>query len=208
MNLEYNYWYFEKAFTKEFCEKVIKLAKKKKLNRASIVDLHGKKRLSKKDKKDLASYRDSNIVWMDELWIYKEIEKFMKSANAQAGWNFQVDCAQSIQFTIYKKGQYYNWHADSTGKPIDAPNDTSHGKIRKLSCSVLLSDPKDYEGGELQFITRNRKDAEKNTIKTFEETKDQGAVVFFPSFTVHRVKPVTKGTRYSLVVWWLGEPYK
>jgi len=208
MNYSYIYWFFEKGFSKEFCEKVIKLAKRKKLNRGSIVDLQGKKRLSKKDKKDLASYRDSNIVWMDEVWIYKAIENFMKSANKNAGWNFQVDSAQSIQFTIYKKGQYYNWHADSTGKPMNAPNDIAHGKIRKLSCSILLSDPKDYEGGELQFITRNHKDAEKNIIKTLNETKNQGAMVFFPSFTVHRVKPVTKGTRYSLVVWWLGEPYK
>ena len=132
----------------------------------------------------------------------------MLTANKNAGWNFNINSAQSIQFTIYKKGQYYNWHADSTGIPIEAPNDEAHGKIRKISCSVLLSDPKDYEGGDLQFTTKNSKDAEKNSIITFNETNKQGSVVFFPSFTVHRVQPVTKGTRYSLVVWFLGDPYK
>ena len=113
----------------------------------------GDKNLSKKQIKDLKQKRDSNVVWMNDRWIYKEIQPYVHQANANAGWNFQWDYSESCQFTKYEKGQFYDWHCDGWDRPYvrEHLNDPSHGKIRKLSVTVSLSDPKDYKGGELEF---------------------------------------------------------
>ena len=78
-------------------------------------------------------------------------------------------------------------------------------KIRKLSMTCSLSHPEDYKGGRLEFQFRN-KDNPNETIEC-TEIMTRGSVVIFPSFLWHRVRPVTEGTRYSLVVWNMGNPF-
>ena len=72
-------------------------------------------------------------------------------------YNFEWDFSESCQFTKYTKDQFYDWHCDSWDQPYirETANDPSHGKIRKLSVTVTLSDPKEYKGGELEFDFRN-----------------------------------------------------
>jgi PKHD-type hydroxylase len=74
--------------------------------------------------------------------------------------------------------------------------------------TVSLSNPEDYEGGELEFDFRNNDLDKKQNIIKCDQIKPRGSIVVFPSFIWHRVKPVTKGTRYSLVIWNLGYPFK
>jgi len=74
-----------------------------------------------------------------------------------------------------------------------------------VTCS--LSDPKDYKGGELEFDFRNQY-PNKSSVRKCVEIKPRGSIVVFPSHVWHRVKPVTKGTRYSLVIWNLGYPFR
>jgi PKHD-type hydroxylase len=81
-------------------------------------------------------------------------------------------------------------------------------KIRKLSVSVLLSDPKDFKGGEFEFDFRNHDPKDKENKQVAKELNKKGSMIVFPSFIWHRVKPVTKGVRYSLVLWYLGHPWK
>ena len=147
---------------------------------------------------------------MNDRWIYKEIQPYVHQANANAGWNFEWNYSESCQFTKYKKGQYYDWHCDSWDKPYirQQPNDPSHGKIRKLSVTVTLSDPKDYKGGELEFDFRNLDPDKKPNIKKCKEILPKGSLVVFPSFVWHRVCPVKSGERNSLVIWNLGWPFK
>ena len=86
-----------------------------------------------------------------------------------------------------------------------------HGKIRKLSVTISLNDPDEYDGGNLEFDFRNQVDWERNKkskIKSCTEIRPRGSGIVFPSFVWHRVSPVTRGTRYSLVVWNLGYPFK
>ena len=168
------------------------------------------KKLNQKQIKDLKKKRDSNIVWMNDRWIYKEIQPYIHSANVNAGWNFQWDYSESCQFTKYKKGQYYDWHCDSWDKPYERqqPNDPTHGKIRKLSVTVTLSDPKNYKGGELEFDFRNKDPDKKPNILKCKEILPKGSLVVFPSFVWHRICPVKSGERNSLVIWNLGWPYK
>ena len=115
------------------------------------------------------------------------------------------DYSESCQFTKYEKGQFYDWHCDSWDKPYVTQNqqDPSNGKIRKLSVTVSLSD-KDYKGGELEFDFRNMDPDKKPNIKKCTEILPKGSLVVFPSFVWHRVCPVKKGSRYSLVIWNLG----
>ena len=77
--------------------------------------------------------------------------------------------------------------------------------VRKLSATVSLVDGSSYEGGDLEFSFR---DSYEIIDKVCDEIRPRGSIVVFPSFTMHRVKPVTAGTRYSLVAWTLGAPFQ
>ena len=71
-----------------------------------------------------------------------------------------------------------------------------------------MSDPKEYKGGELEFDFRQYDPDKPRKIRTCTEILPKGSVVVFPSFVWHRVKPITKGIRHSLVLWSLGYPFK
>ena len=212
MNLQNYYYYFQSALTPRFCDELIKYGISQQeqlaLTGGQTNKINEGKPLSDEDLKDLKKKRDSNIVWLSERWIYKEIQPFIHQANRLAGWNFDWDFSESCQFTKYKLNQFYDWHCDSWESAYaNKDNPDTFGKIRKLSVTCSLSAPEDYEGGELEFDFRNT-DPDKQSIRKCAEIKPRGSIVVFPSFVWHRVKPVTKGTRYSLVIWNLGYPFK
>ena len=214
MNLKYYYWYFPKALPKSFCEDLIKYGNQKKeelaLTGGQASKVKGGEELSIKELEDLKKKRDSNIVWLNDPWIYREIHPYIRAANQNAGWNFEWDYSESCQFTKYKLNQYYDWHCDSWEEPYNDEHENSNfkGKIRKLSVTCCLSDENDYDGGELEFDFGNVEPEKKPNIRICKEIRPQGSIVVFPSFIWHRVKPVTKGTRYSLVIWNIGQPFK
>ena len=208
MNLQNYYWYFVNALPHSMCDQIIKHAEKKKLEIASIGGLSNTINEEKKLTKEKNKIRNSNIVWLDDRWIYNEIHPYIHNANKNSGWNFQWDWSESCQFTIYKKKQFYDWHCDSWDSVYNRPeNLNEHNKIRKLSVTVSLSDPKEYSGGLLQFDFRNSREG-KPVIRDAIEILPKGSICVFPSFVWHRVTPVTKGTRKSLVIWNLGYPFK
>jgi len=213
MNLTNYYYYFQSALSPRFCQEIIDYGKQ---HQAEMAVTGGYSRqngkMSKKDVNNMQKKRKSDIVWMNDRWIYKEIHPYIHQANREAGWNFEWDWSESCQFTKYGVGQYYGWHCDSWDRPYNKPNDlNSHGKIRKLSVTISLNDPTEYVGGNLEFDFRNQVDWERNkkkAIKSCEEIRPRGSIIVFPSFCWHRVAPVTSGTRYSLVIWNLGRPFK
>jgi PKHD-type hydroxylase len=212
MNLQNYYYYFQSALTPRFCDELIKYGISQQeqlaLTGGQTEKVNKGKPLDDKDIIDLKKKRDSNIVWLNDRWIYKEIQPFIHQANRLAGWNFDWDFSESCQFTKYKLNQFYDWHCDSWEAPYANPdNKDTNGKIRKLSVTCSLSAPEDYEGGELEFDFRNM-DPDKKSIRKCAEIKPRGSIVVFPSHVWHRVKPVTKGTRYSLVIWNLGYPFR
>ena len=212
MNLTNYFYYWQSAIPPRICDMIVRYGKEQKKNEVTAItgglgrdrDLN-KAPLTKDEIKDLKKKRDSNIVWFNDRWVYREIQPYVHQANKNAGWNFNWDYSESCQFTIYKKGQYYDWHCDSWDKPyaVDGP---TKGKIRKLSVTVSLTDPKEYKGGELQFDFRQQDPDKPRDIRTCTEILPKGSLVVFPSFVWHRVKPVTKGIRHSQVVWKLGYP--
>ena len=210
MNLSNYYWYFKSALTPRFCDEVIKYG----LSQAETMARTGgyeDKELSKQEIKDLKRKRNSDLVWLNDTWIYKELHPYVHEANRNAGWNFDWEKSESCQFTKYNLNQYYDWHCDSWDKPYDKPNTPDHGRIRKLSMTCQLTDGSEYKGGELEFDFRNYDPyarEEHKHCKKAVEILPKGSIIIFPSFVWHRVKPVIQGTRYSLVVWHLGYPFK
>jgi PKHD-type hydroxylase len=212
MNLQNYYYFFQSALTPRFCDELIKYGISQQeqlaLTGGQTNKVNKGENLNDDDIIDLKKKRDSNIVWLSDRWIYKEIQPFIHQANRLAGWNFDWSFSESCQFTKYKLNQHYDWHCDSWEAPYaNKDNPDTFGKIRKLSVTCSLSAPEDYEGGELEFDFRNT-DPDKQSVRKCAEIKPRGSIVVFPSHVWHRVKPVTKGTRYSLVIWNLGYPFK
>jgi PKHD-type hydroxylase len=211
MNLQNYYYYFQNALTPRFCDELVKYGKLQQeqiaLTGGQTEKVNKGKPLDDKDILDLKKKRDSNIAWLNDRWIYKEIQPFIHQANRLANWNFDWDFSESCQFTKYGPGQHYGAHCDSWESPYaNADNKDTFGKIRKLSVTCSLSDPSEYEGGELEFQFRNQDDP--TPKKKCVEILPRGSICVFPSFVWHEVKPVTKGVRYSLVIWSLGYPFR
>ncbi len=203
------YWYFQSAIPERICDEIVRYGKQLQNKMALTGAFDGsEKKMSPQQIKDLKKKRNSDIVWIDSSWVYKEIHPYIHKANKSADWNFQWDWSEPCQFTKYEKGQFYDWHCDSFYKPYNEPNSRRHGKIRKLSVTVSLSDPKDYKGGELEFDFRDLDPDKKPNIRRCTEILPKGSLVVFPGFVWHRVCPVKKGSRYSLVIWNLGLPFK
>lgn len=209
MLLENYYYYFKAVLSPKFCDEVIKYSISKKKEMALIGGLD-KNNLSNKEIKNLQKVRKSDIVWMDDDWVLREVRPYIEKANKEANWNFEWDYSEPCQFTNYGKGQYYDWHADSHHTPYNSEKDDPKkiGKIRKLSVTCSLTDPSEYKGGDLQFNFNHPRKSKKNNIKTCDEIRPRGSIVVFPSFVWHRVCPVEKGLRNSLVIWNCGKPFK
>ena len=212
MNISNYYWYFSGALTPKFCDEVIQYANTQKETMARTGG-YGDRELNKEEIKNLQKKRKSDLVWLNETWIYRELHPYVHEANKNAGWNFDWERSESCQFTKYKLNQYYDWHCDSWDKPYqrDDVNHPEHGRIRKLSMTCQLTDGSEYQGGELEFDFRNYDPHMRDELKHRVQCKEilpKGSIIIFPSFVWHRVKPVTSGTRYSLVVWHLGRPFR
>ena len=112
---------------------------------------------------------------------------FLNSEINKKFWNYDLQYIETLQFTAYKNAN------DFYGKHVDQSNVDFH--YRKLSFSIQLSDPNSYEGSELLMCLSDT---------GTPVNKERGDMVFFPSFVLHEVTPLTKGERYSLVGWVCG----
>ena len=138
--------------------------------------------------------RTSHISWipfskMPEM--YRDIETTMKKVNGNHFGFDNMQLTELAQYTEYPSGGFYDWHMDSDINFAHEPT------VRKISMTCLLSHESEFEGGELEI------EKEKNKVKLV-----QGQAVFFASFIRHRVAPVTRGVRKSLVMWFGGPPLK
>ena len=254
MQIKNSYFYYQGALNPEQCQKIIDLGtsqiQKNKEQGVETAGTTGGNRhkqyyddkaipLNDKTHEDLKKekgdniisttyVRDSEVAWLDEKWIYDLVHPYIDRANKAAGWNYQWDCSEQFQFTVYNPGGFYGWHTDGgmchfskykrvipgiTPENEDGtyPNDYTVdkwrvGKIRKLSATINLNVPGEYEGGNLKFDYGPHTEGERYHECT--EIRPQGSIIVFPSFIEHQVTPVTKGKRYSLVLWSLGQPFK
>lgn len=138
--------------------------------------------------------RNGSVRWMPTFhWACSLLAGYVALANAL---NFRYDIRQAepyTQFSEYRIGDFYGWHTDSPGvKGGIGPE----GYIRRLSATLQLSDPRGYKGGKLQLMS--------TTGEAVDCPDRIGTVIVFDSRWQHRVTPVTKGHRDSLVQWYSG----
>ena len=151
------------------------------------------------NKKDYTARKNkvSHIPFEKASKIYSDILGWMQLVNRNRFGFEGMQMHEAGQYSEYSKGDFYNWHIDL------GVNATPMPPVRKISLSLLLNDPKEFEGGELEIFSRAA-----NTNDNFVFKLKQGQALFFASFHLHRVKPITSGNRKSLVMWFGGTPFK
>ena len=173
------------VFSVEDCKKVIVENTPKEWDIAGVNSrVHSDKPAFKSD------VRNNKNHWIEpdgeNMWLFDKMLALILAANQR--FQFEVDMFEAIQLAQYEVGEFYDWHLDI------GPGLMGN---RKLSVTVQLSDPDSYEGGDLVLENGLREEP-------YVAPRDVGSVTVFPSFMKHKVTPVTKGVRHSLVVWASG----
>jgi len=140
--------------------------------------------------------RNSDVCWISHEqnsdWLFGKFAHLTSQVN-QDHFLYNIEYIESFQYTVYRgeENQHYDWHIDAY--QMYSPTE------RKMSASILLSDPEEYEGGEFEIVLDGRVN-EPIAVKP-----KKGDVLFFASWMPHRVRPVTSGVRKSLVAWIMGK---
>lgn len=175
------------AFTPEEVDQIVDLEDLQKFQRGGVGNGSGPGKVNKKA-------RDSEVMWIqhdpNSDWLFQKFSHLVSMVNYDH-FMYNIDGYENFQYTRYRKGEFYDWHIDA--------GDMSTEYERKISATIVLSDPKEYQGGEFQCVIGGRVD-EPMTVKP-----KKGDAIFFASWMPHRVTPVTKGVRKSLVCWVMGK---
>lgn len=219
-------WIYPEYFTPQEVNQIHAVASKYELEESMIG-------LNSEDPDDRSKHAlgnlDSRIRQSKNVWLAPEImpgeleQKLVDGinmANMESGWNLHWDFQEQHQYTTYEHrpdapvtGDFYTWHLDASDRPQSEGN-----RVRKLSSTVQLSDPEDYEGGYFEYIEYHGVFDKLNIYDTVVDignfkksvpfsAKAKGTLIVFPSDTYHQVTPVTRGVRKSLVSWFHGNPY-
>jgi len=186
MKEDCNYFQIDGAIPSHICDYIVEMGKEK--LQPSYV---GPDKVIKKEA------RDSSVAWLDNQDLIDNIFRLCDKVNEEL--NFELTGMEQLQFTEYKAPSgHYKFHIDGNGiGNYGVSTDSARkGSTRKLSMSCLLSD--NFEGGEL--VMHLGKDEIVHMKK--------GDAVFFPSYYLHKVSPVTSGIRYSLVTWFVGPIFR
>lgn len=187
-----DYYYIPTGINREVADLIIKQCSEKPLEPSCVLDgaVDGVSRIDH-------SLRTSTHNWIStDNWISGIMKSMIESANIHY-FNYDITkWSDQVQYTVYDgPGSKYQWHTDICVSCLDA------SIVRKLSISLLLSDPSDYEGGEFQLFLSG--DSKMKTIKPA-----LGDAVIFPSTARHRVRPLKSGKRISLVGWYGGPAFR
>ena len=177
------------VFTPEQCNKIIQAGRAEPRNNAQVGNDKGTK-----DGVIDTKTRTSHISWIPfkkMTDMYKDIEKIMKTTNGNHFGFDGMEINELAQYTEYPEGGFYDWHVDNDVNMQHEP------PVRKISMTLLLSPESEFEGGDLELMSEGK----------IAKLK-QGHAVFFASFIRHRVKPVIRGRRQSLVMWFGGTPFR
>lgn len=145
-------------------------------------------------KSDIRFFGRDDIEHFDIEWLFSKLDHAINEINRRY-YEYEIYSTRSFQYTTYDASYegHYDWH-------MDTYFDVERAVHRKLSMSLFLNE--DYDGGEFDICTGSQE----NNVNTFKEYP--GSAIIFPSFMSHRVRPVTKGIRKSLVVWFTGPNWK
>ena len=172
---------YKKSFTPEQCEKIKHLQ--------SGIDVPVPIYLSDQTKYNPLLHPNTTGFYLNEetKWIFDRLHQIVQNANERF-FNFEINGFADMRLNNYNSNHSFDWHTDL------GSNQTS---TRKISIVVLLSDKKDYKGGNLQWKG-----------STDEVDQEQGTILLFPPYMFHQVTPVTEGNRYTLVCWAVGPHFR
>ena len=174
-------------FTPDQCRQIIECGRRQKPQQAKVG-------MSRPEGGTDTKKRVTTISWipfeeMDPM--YKEVNNFIQKTNLNHFGFGDIQITENAQFTEYPVGGFYDWHMDCDVHMAHEP------PVRKISMTVLLNHPSEFEGGDLELMAPGKK-----------AKLNQGHAVMFASFLNHRVAPVTRGVRQSLVMWFGGTPFR
>jgi PKHD-type hydroxylase len=213
------YWYYETLFWPEQIMRIREICEKSEEEEALTYGIENPENANH-------TIRKNKVSWHDNEELYSMIRPTIVDVNERTGWNYNITAIEPFQYTVYYGDQnHYHWHTDTivndrTLQP-DCPEDhILKNTVRKISCSIQLTDPSEYDGGEFELLSLKEKKEENreeqlnldgyNVMEPIKlpHFKEKGSALFFPSFTYHRVKPVTRGIRRSLVIWLRGPKWQ
>jgi len=174
-------------FTPEQCRQIIESGRSQKPQQAQV-GMDSPKGLVDTNR------RITKISWIpfkEMGHMYRDLNAFIQKTNENHFGFEDVRVTENAQFTEYPVGGFYNWHMDCDVSMEHEP------PVRKISMTVLLNDPNEFEGGDLELMAPGK-----------HAKLKQGHAIMFASFLNHRVNPVTRGMRQSLVVWFGGKPFR
>ncbi len=178
---------WEHAFTAPELDAIVALGDRLRLEKATITYQPGE------DTDDPT--RITRTAWLGRdaqtSWIYERMERIARTLNNHIYRFDLTGFSDLFQYTVYRaeEGGHFDWHIDQIPQPA----------LRKLSFSLQLSDPSDYEGCDLEIHAGTRID---------KVSRARGAVVAFPAYVIHRVTPIRAGTRKALVCWAAGPHFR
>ena len=184
-------WIWKEELPETICDEIVKLCEQRELITATVEDGDVRPAIRVTE----VSFVDPDI---NRLWLEAVCRTYIEAGNV---WGIQLSELRAPQYAVYEKDSFYGYH-------VDTDKVSENGTQRKLSMSIQLSHPWEYEGGELQFApwgASGTPEHEKNV--TFEDFLPRGSIIVFPSTTPHQVTRITRGTRKSLVVWCAGPPW-
>lgn len=189
--------YSDGYFSENECDRILELSKNYTLQKGTISTTDGFLFVN--------NSRRSNIYFItkdnsDYTWVFDKLWKITNLCN-QRYFNFDISSLDYIQFTEYDSADLgeYTRHLDTIWC------NTDHPRHRKLSCTVQLSSPDDYSGGDFLFHDLQKESPNEHKLKIM---RNRGTIILFPSFIYHSVAPVTAGKRYSLTAWFEGPKWK
>ena len=174
-------------FTPEQCQQIIECGRRQTPQQAQVGT--GKPGGGTDTKKRITTI--SWIPFSEMKPMYDQVNSFIKKTNLNHFGFEDIGVTEQAQFTEYPEGGFYDWHMD-----CDINMQHEH-PVRKISMTVLLSPENQFEGGHLELMAPGK----------YAKLK-QGHAICFASFLNHRVQPVTKGVRQSLVMWFGGHPFR
>ena len=179
---EFDYWFVKKYVPDHICDVIIE-------NYTDFTE--GMIRTN-----ELNDVRKSGVCWVNEPFYKNLVFDIICRQNRNSGLNFQLDCLEDVQITRYVAPDgHFDFHIDGNGHARENDDDS----VRKLSMTCLLSDPSEFEGGVFEMTS--------GKTGTFNIDLEKGDIVIFPSYKLHRVSPVTKGVRHSMVAWGHGRAF-
>ena len=179
---KFDYWFIEKYIPDYICDEIIK-------NHSDFSTAN------LQDGSVISDVRKSGICWIKEPFYKNLVFDIITRTNRDSGLNFQLERLEDLQLTRYVAPDgHYDFHTDDDGHSRENIDDS----MRKISMSCLLTDSSEFEGGDFQLQT---------SATPYNIKLEKGDIVMFPSYVLHRVSPVTKGTRHSLVAWAHGRAF-